>query len=129
KVVTGTQIASVMDPLGSGVAVSRDRMPDISATSRLNLQRFSVTSSVGGFLAERPFIRYGLRDRNGLGGLTLVVLDGATRVEGIDRSTTNPGIRSGILNDVRCVTWNVGDNTVLLFGERTSEELVSMAEQ
>src|SRR5690606_28344456 len=104
-------------------------MPDISATRQLDLRRFSVTSSVGGHLSDRAFIRYGLRDQNGLGGLTLVVLQGATRVEGVDGPTSNPGIHSGTLNDVRCVTWNVGDNTILLFGERTGDELVAMAEQ
>lgn len=129
KVVSGTQIASVLDPFGTGSAVSKDRMPDISAARQLNLRNFAVTSSVGGFVADRPFVRYGLRDANGLGGLAVVVLKGATRVEGLDKPTRNPGIRSGVFNDVQCVTWNVEDNTVLLFGERTGDELVTLAEQ
>jgi len=129
KVVSSTQIASVLDPTGSGIAVSRDRMPDISAARQLNLQSFTLTSSVGGYLESREFIRYGLRDQNGLGGLSVVIVAGADRVEGVDTETTNPGIKSGQMNGVNCVTWNLGNNTCILFGERTPDELVTLAER
>ncbi|QYK54144.1 MAG: hypothetical protein KF824_04425 [Fimbriimonadaceae bacterium] len=127
RVVTSTQIASVLDPIGSGVAVSRN--PDISAARQLNLQGFTMTSSIGGRLDNREFVRFGLRDRNGLGGLSVVVVAGADRVEGVDNPTQNPGIRKGQMNGVNCVTWNLGNNTCILFGERTPDELVALAEQ
>lgn len=128
KVVSSTQIASVLDPIGSGIAVSSDRMPDISGSRQLNLQNFSLTSSVAGHLENRQFVRYGLRDRNGLGGLAIVVVAGADRVEGVDNPTATKGIFKGQLNGVNCVSWKLGTNTCILFGERTPDELVSLAE-
>lgn len=128
RTVSTTQVAGLLDPTGAGIAVSRDKAPAVNPADFVNLQSFQPISRVGGYVDSRPFVRYGLRDSLGLGGLAIVVIQGADRVEGLDQRTTNPNVRAGQMNGVNAVTWPVQGNTCVLFGERPSDELVAFAE-
>ncbi|MFM9873208.1 MAG: hypothetical protein ACKVQS_07055 [Fimbriimonadaceae bacterium] len=127
RTVSNTQIAGLLDPISSGTAAKQ--MPDVQAVNNVDLTKFQRTSAVGGYLENnRAFVKYGLRDQVGLAGLALAIIQGADRIEGLDQSTTNPLIKSGKLNGVNSVTWSVQGNTCVLFGERPTDELVSLAE-
>lgn len=128
RTVSDTQIAGLLDPIGSGNSVSRENAPKVQPSNFVDLSHFSQTSKVGGYLENRPFVRVGLRDEVGLGGLALVLIEGADRIEGIDQSTSNPNIRTGNLNGVNSVSWSVQGNTCVLFGERSTAELIAYAE-
>lgn len=125
RTVSNTQIAGLLDPSG---ALPRGEAPRVKALDYVDLSEFQRTSVSGGYLDSRPFLRYGLRDKYGLGGLALLMIQGADRIEGLDTATSNPNIKSGTLNNTKCVSWSVQGNTCILFGERDTQELTAYAE-
>lgn len=125
RTVSNTQIAGLLDPSHS---LPRGEAPKMDAAQYVDLTNFQRGSVSGGYLDSRPFMRYGLRDKYGLGGLAIVMIQGADRIEGMDKATSNPLIKSGQLNGVNCVTWAVQGNTCVLFGERPMDELQTFAE-
>lgn len=128
RTVSNTQIAGLLDPIGSGTAANK--VPNVQVANSVDLSKFQRTSVVGGYLEnDRAFVKYGLRDQVGLSGLALAIVQGADRIEGLDQSTSNALIKSGKLNGINSVTWSVQGNTCVLFGERPTDELVSLAEE
>lgn len=125
RTVSNTQIAGLLDP---AAAMPRGEAPRVKALDFVDLSEFQRTSVSGGYLDNRPFVRYGLRDKYGLGGLAILMIQGADRIEGLDKATSNPNIKSGTLNNTNCVSWSVQGNTCILFGERDTQELTAYAE-
>jgi hypothetical protein len=128
RTVKSVEMAGLLDPFGSAAVVEKE-VPQIQASNFVDLSKFGRTSVVGGLIESRPFVRYGLRDQLGLGGFALAMIQGADRIEGLDRPTSHNLIKSGQMNGINAVTWPVRGDTCVLFGERDTEELVAMAEQ
>lgn len=128
RTVSSTQIAGLLDPTGAGLTDSKQAAPDVKAADFVSLSGFTPTSRITGYLDNRPFVRFGLRDQLGLGGLAVVMIQGADRIEGLDQPTSHADIRAGRLNEVNAVTWPVQGNTCILFGERPIDELVALAQ-
>jgi hypothetical protein len=130
KTLDSTQVASLLDPFSANSSDSRTAMrmaaPDLDAAKNLNLREYQVTSQASGLVDGRPFVRLGLRDSVGLGGLALVLIKDADRIAGLDQPTGHAGFTSGKLNNMNCVSWVVSGHTVVLLGERSTEELVQM---
>ena len=123
KTVTSTQIASLLNPTSGGST----GVPEIESATSLNLSGYRVTNTVRGFVDGKPFVRYSLRDRLNLGGLALVMVQNMDKIEGISEDTRYRGIHSGQINGTHAVTWRVGNDSCLLLGERTTDELTQIA--
>lgn len=123
KTVTSTQIASLLNPSSGGGT----GMPEVESATSLSLDGYRVTSTVNGTVDGKAFVRYSLRDRLNLGGLALVVIQNMDQVEGIGEETRVRGIKSGLINGTNAVTWRVGNDSCLLLGERTTDELTKIA--
>ncbi len=121
--ISASQIANVLSP----VSESPGRVVDIESATSLNLSKFQVTSETGGVLdGGRPYARYGLRDRLGLGGLALVVVRGRGTVEAFQQKTRVQGVMAGTINERNAVVWNFQGYTCMLIGERTKDELADL---
>lgn len=63
------------------------------------------------------------------GPITALSISGVSRIEGVEPLLDNPTYSVGKLNGVNCVTWSSGPNTLFIVGERSFEELGTIADR
>lgn len=116
------QVAELFNPVGT----SRTPSPNLSTANALDLRNYSVVGYFEGKAANRPSQYFRLQDR--FGSLALVVIAGATNLEGIDNSTGVTGFLSGEMNGANCITWTMRGNTYVLASNRPVSELLDLAQ-
>lgn len=89
------------------------------------LNKIQVLGYAHGYMNDREAFRVGLRDRTG--DMALMIVKNAGEVDGT-WSQDGSEYRYGQIEDLYVVTWKRGDRVMMLVGNRSLEELQSVAE-
>ncbi len=131
RVLSGTQMSSMFDSLRP---VSQ---PTETMGARLPVQIFegspiifvpsgtAIVDARTGRFNDKTVGSMTMRDREGM--LSLLMVAGMDKVEGIEPAPFGDKYAVGMFNGRMCATWKQGDYTVLLMGDRPTEELKALA--
>ncbi|MBS1707886.1 MAG: hypothetical protein JSS65_04100, partial [Armatimonadetes bacterium] len=131
RVLNGTQMSSIFDSLRP-VSQTNTQVPN-----RFGVQLLAdapvVTVPVGMAMVDGRAGGYNgkavesltFRDKEGL--LSLLMVGGLEKVEGIEPSPFGDKYSTGFFNGRMCATWKQGPYTILLMGDRSAEELKALA--
>jgi len=93
----------------------------LQAKASSDPNRLQVRGIAYGDLDGRQVVKVGLRDVNG--DLALLVIPGNVTIEGMGEGTRSGSDISGKINGMNCVARNQGTRSLILFGDRSYDQL------
>lgn len=133
RVLDGTQISSIFDSLRPVV------QPSVSSSDRLHVQLpfgapevavptgMEVLGARAGAYNGKRVVSLTLLDHEG--PLSILMVDGLDKVEGIAPDPFGGKYAVGLFNGRMCATWKQDSYTVLLMGDRSTDELKALAKR
>jgi len=91
----------------------------------LDTKELQVFPPLFGHVHDLPAARYPMRDRQG--DLVLIQVDGALNLQDTAPLPTNPQMEAGVSEGSNCVVWHKDNQTLLLLGGRSLEDLTQVA--
>jgi anti-sigma factor RsiW len=97
------------------------------AKNSVDPARMQIRGAAQGFVDGRLVTRFGLRDANG--DLALLVIPDTASFDGMPTVAGSQRYRAARMGNVNCVAWTSGGSSLVLFSERTHEDLAKVADR